>query len=228
MNVAKKYEKTLNSREITKLSKQGECYSTECVTMNFGTLHNFQRECGLVPTIVGKNMSKEEAINVLIQLSKELGRTPMQEDLINYDYVPSVCHYCKLFGSFKSALKEAGLEVNKIYYSKSGVRCNSSYEVKIANALEKHGIEYKKEVYYNTVIDNFDKRYRFDFVFNISGITMYVEYFGITGVDSYYDKTDEKIQICKENNINLIPLFKEDLFSKTYDQIYQMFVDKAT
>lgn len=222
-----KYGKTLNSRDITRLSKQGECYSTECITTNFGTLHNFQRECGLIPTVVGKNMSKEEAISALIQLAKELGRTPMQEDLIKYDYVPSSCHYCKLFGSFKNALKEAGLEVNKIYYSKLGTRCNSSYEVKIANALEKHNIPYQKEIRYDKVIDNFDKRYRFDFVFDINGTAMYVEYFGITGVDSYYDKTNEKIQICKDNNINLIPLFKEDLFSKTYDQIYQMFVDKA-
>lgn len=223
----KKYGKTLNSREITKLSKQGECYSTECVTMNFGTLHNFQRECGLVPTKVGRSMSKEEAIDALIKVSKELGRTPMQDDMINFDYAPSASCYYFLFGSFKSALKKAGLKVSKIYHSKSGIRCNSSYEVQIANALEKHNISYKKEVRYDKVIDNFDKKYRFDFVFDINGTTMYVEYFGMTGIDSYYDKIDEKIQICKENNINLISLFKEDLFNKTYDQIYQMFVDKT-
>lgn len=222
-----KYGRTLSSREITKLSRNGEMYSTECVLDNFGTLYAFQIECGLTPTRIGRNITKEEAINALIRLSKELGRTPMQEDLIDYDYVPSCAHYARLFGTFRNALKVAGFDIHKDYHSKLGIRCNSSYEVKIANALEKHGVEYKKEVYYNTVINDFDKRYRFDFVFEINDTTMYVEYFGITGVDSYYDKTDEKIQICKENNINLIPLFKEDLFSKTYDQIYQMFVDKA-
>ena len=221
------YDKVLNSRDITNICKSNDMYAVQTIIDNFGSLSNFQKECGFVPTRLGRSIKEEESLDLLINLKNELGRVPLQDDVDNCSWTPSSIYYHKRFGSYKNALKLIGLNSTKIYSSTLGVKCNSQYELKIANALEKYNIAYKKEVMYKEVISNFAKSYRFDFVFSKMGRTYYVEFFGITGVPSYNEKTKEKIELCRNNSVNLISLFPEDIYSKSYDDIYDLLMDKC-
>lgn len=223
----KAYGKTLNSREITRLSKNGDMYATTTIINNFGSLSNFQKECGFTPTIIGKSISREEVLDLLVKLKDELGRVPLQEDVARCEWLPSSNYFCKYFGSYKEALNLIGLKASKTCRSKSGVKCNSQYELKIANALEKHNVSYEKEVQYKTVIPDFPKAYRFDFAIEKDNVKYYIEFFGITGVHSYEEKTKEKIELCRNNSINLISLFPEDIYSKSYDDVYNLIMDKC-
>ena len=221
------YGKTLNSREIDCLSKKDEMYATATIINNFGSLSNFQKECGLIPTMLGRSISQDEVLDLLLKLKDELGRTPLQEDVIKCEWLPSPNYFHKYFGGYKEALNLIGLKTSKTCRSESGVKCNSQYELKIANALENHNVSYEKEVQYKTVIPDFPKAYRFDFAIEKDNVKYYIEFFGITGVHSYEEKTKEKIELCRNNSINLISLFPEDIYSKSYDDVYNLIMDKC-
>ncbi len=52
---------------------------------------------------------KKELISSLVQLSKELGRTPKTKDLKGRKWIASASTFRKYFGSWKKALSKAGL-----------------------------------------------------------------------------------------------------------------------
>ena len=219
----KEYGHVLSSREITKLSKNTNnyIYSTEAYLNHFDTLHNLQEICGFDKTRPGEGATREEMINKLHWLNNTLGRPPVQTDLILYWNVPSAKAYLKMFGSFRDAMKEAGLPSKKIYKTKNGTVCRSTYELKLAQVLESYNISFKNEVHYKDVIPNFNRKYRFDFVININNKKYYVELFGIEGNKLYEKRKQEKIHICEENNIPLIQLYQSDIYSKTNKEIYE-------
>ena len=218
----KDYGHVLNSREITKISKSTNnyIYSTETYLNHFGTLHNLQEMCGFDKTVPGKGATREELIEKLQWLGSVLGRRPVQSDLKLYKNMPSGNAYLNMFGSFKKALNEAGYENQKIFETKNGTKCNSTYELKLAQVLESYSISFENEVYYKNVIPNFKRRYRFDFVINMNNKKYYIELFGIEGNELYEKRKQEKIQICAENNIPLIQLYQSDIYSKTNKEIY--------
>lgn len=217
------YGHVLNSREITKISRETNeyIYSTEAYLNHFGSLHNLQELCGFEKTIPGRGATREELIEKLQWLGKILGRKPVQTDLKLYAGVPSGNAYINEFGSFKVALNEAGFEKQRILKTKNGVRCNSTYELKLAQVLESYDISFKNEIYYKDVIPNFNRKYRFDFVVNLNNKNYYIELFGIEGNELYEKRKQDKIRICKENNIPLIQLYQSDIYSKTNKEIYE-------
>ena len=221
------YGKTLNSREITKLSRKSDMWSTEAILNNFGTLSNFQKECGFIPTHLGRSISDEEALDLLAKLGEELGHVPLREEVKKCEWTPDVGTYIRRFGSYKNTLKMAGFDSGRIYISKAGVKCNSQYEVKIANALEKHDVPYLKEIKYKKVMPSFEKAYRFDFAIEKNNQKYYIEFFGITGVSTYDVKIKEKQQVCRENSINLISLYPDDIYGKSYDDVYDLIMNKC-
>lgn len=214
---------TLNSREITKLSKETSdyIYSMETYNYHFGSLHNLQEICGLDKTRCGKNATREELIERLKWLGNELGRRPSQTDLILYNNVPSARAYMNEFGSFKIALNEAGFKKQRILKTKNGVKLRSVYELKLAQVLESYNIEYQNEIMYKDVIPNFKRRYRFDFRVNIDGVLYYIELFGVQGSEIYEKRKQEKIDLCEKYNIPLIQLYQSDIYSKTNKEIYE-------
>jgi len=159
-------------------------------------------------------------IDNLKWLSEKLGRTPVQKDLILYKNIPSISMYCREFGCFKIALKEAGLKSKRIFKTKNGIICRSTYELKLAQVLESYDIKYKNEIMYNKVIPDFDRRYRFDFVININNNKYYIELFGIESNPGYDKRKKEKIEICEKYNIPLIQLYQGDIYAKTNKEIY--------
>lgn len=214
---------TLTSREITKLSKMNKeyIYSTEAYTTHFGSMHELQTICGLDKTTPGRGADRQELIEKLQWLGNELGRRPTQTDLKYYKNMPSDNAYLNEFGSFKTALNEAGFEKQKIFKTKNGVKVRSWYELKLAQVLESYDIEYDNEIMYKDVIHNFNRKYRFDFRVKINGRIYYIELFGIQGNELYEKRKKEKIKLCEDNNIPLIQFYQSDIYSKTNKEIYE-------
>ena len=219
----KEYGKVLSSREITKIFKatNNYIYSTEAYLSHFGTLHNLQELCGFDKTRPGMGATREELIEKLQWLGDVLGRRPVESDLKLYKRMPSGKAYFKEFGSFRKALNEAGFKKQKIYETKNGTKCRSTYELKLAQVLESYNISFENEVLYKDVIPNFKRKYRFDFVVELNNRKYYIELFGIEGNELYEKRKKEKIQICEENNIPLIQLYQSDIYSKTNQEIYE-------
>lgn len=217
------YGHTLTSREITKLSKMNKeyIYSTEAYTTHFGSMHELQVLCGLDKTTPGRGADRQELIEKLQWLGNELGRRPTQTDLKYYKNMPSDNAYLNEFGSFKTALNEAGFEKQKIFKTKNGVKLRSWYELKLAQVLECYDIEYDNEIMYKDVIHRFNRKYRFDFRVKINGRIYYIELFGIQGNELYEKRKQEKIKLCEDNNIPLIQFYQSDIYSKTNQEIYE-------
>ena len=219
----KEYGNVLSSREITKIFKatNNYIYSTEAYLSHFGTLHNLQELCGFDKTRPGMGATRKELIEKLQWLGDVLGRRPVESDLKLYKRMPSSKAYFKEFGSFRKALNEAGFKKQKIYETKNGTKCRSTYELKLAQVLESYNISFENEVLYKDVIPNFKRKYRFDFVVELNNRKYYIELFGIEGNELYERRKQEKIQICEENNIPLIQLYQSDIYSKTNQEIYE-------
>ena len=184
-------------------------------------MHELQVICGLDKTTPGRGADRKELIEKLQWLGNELGRRPTQTDLKYYKNMPSDNAYLNEFGSFKTALNEAGFEKQKILKTKNGVKVRSWYELKLAQVLESYNIEYDNEIMYKDVILNFNRKYRFDFRIKINGRIYYIELFGIQGNELYEKRKREKIKLCEDNNIPLIQIYQSDIYSKTNKEIYE-------
>jgi hypothetical protein len=155
-------------------------------------------------------------IEELQNLANKLGRTPSISELKLYG-LPSERTYRRYFGSYVNACKLADLELNmslfgekrKIKKSIKGDICYSNAEVIITDFFIINGIPYIKEAYYKDYInDERCKTKRCDWVIYNN---IFVEYFGLPEKSYYYKKMEEKRKICKDNNINLIELYRKDL-----------------
>lgn len=124
-------------------------------------------------------------------------------------------HYCvpnsfkKYFKSPKHAYKmsldfyDIGRK-NRFGYtckSKDDHICNSLAEAEIDDFLFTQGIKHEKEPKYP------GSNWRADFKVN----DIYIEYFGLSGINSYDEKTKAKIEYAEKNNINLICIFPDDM-----------------
>jgi predicted adenine nucleotide alpha hydrolase (AANH) superfamily ATPase len=60
----------------------------------------------------------------------------------------------------------------------------------------------------------------------MNGKKYYIEIFGIIGNEKYEIRKNEKIQLCKDNNIPLITFDFNDFWSNTNEQIYELLLHK--
>ena len=161
-----------------------------------------------------KYYDKELILQQLKDVSIEIGRTPLYSELCSLG-LPSSKTFERLFGSYRTACLDAGLEINcdvygnaKIYVASDNTICLSYAELIITEYLIKHNLLYQKELYYKDFID--DKRCktkRFDWKVG----DYFIEYFGMMNVKDYKLSAEDKIRICQENNIKLIELYPKDL-----------------
>ena len=193
---------------------------------HFGSLYNLQVLCGLAPTVAGRNKSKDDLLNDIHRMAKELDRTPTQKDLKYFDDVANLRKYADVFGTWRNAVIEAGLDpVSKIYYSSNNERCLSIYELNFTNMLEKFSIRFNKEVYYKNYI-NTNKRYRFDYKLQTNSKNIFVEIFGITNNKEYNKKITDKIRLCNKHNLILIDLYPSDFDTRNLNKLYDMLKGK--
>lgn len=184
------------------------------------------RSPAAINCMAGKyNLNKSSEINykkynkkdILIQLynkSIEIGKTPFASELIELG-LPSEATYRRYFGSYVKACLEANLEPNYFIFGKSstmvasdGTVCLSKSEYIITEYLISKSINFIKEPYYRDYIS--DERCglkRFDWKVG----DYFIEYFGMPEKSYYQERMQNKIQICEDNNIKLIQLFRKDL-----------------
>lgn len=223
-----------HSRDLERFSRsnnEGRYYSCSTYLHHFGSMEELHKLMGDLPTCLGRSMTKEECLEALYKLYLEIGVVPSQKDSDNCPYTPMSNWYRFHCGSFPNAIREIGLiprSSKQPLITPKGTKTYSGYEYKLALLMEKYEIEYKKEELYSDYIPNFDKKYRFDYSFKEKDKTVFVEIFGITGNEKYDIKTEEKIQLCKDNNLTLISLFPRDMcgsFEEIYDKYFKKYIN---
>lgn len=175
----------------------------------FGTIYNMQKESGFEPLKLQHYRTKEELIQDLITLEEELGIVPTVNDLIrNKDRFAHPATYHNYFGSFVKALKEAGMKPSRYSYTPGGHLAHSGYERLFYIMLENYNIEFIPKAYYKDFIPRMKNNYEFDGIVWVDNKMYFIEIFGIiNNLGDYDKKTNEKIGICRENNIPLIDIF---------------------
>lgn len=170
-----------------------------------------------------KDFSDDFLLKVLVDKYNDLGRCPASADIQLDKEMPSVDIYYDRFGSFSFACELAGLIPNHgnygtVCYSKAGDMCYSIAEQIITNYFIDNGIEYIKEYEYSNIIPNLNLKIAMDWYIK----NIVVEYFGMTKNEEYDQKTKMKQRICKENNVEIISIFPNDL--KFLDKIFNSFL----
>ena len=95
--------------------------SSETIVRRFGSWGKILQAAGLKP-IRRATYSREELIEQVLMLSRELNRTPRMREFDNDSRMASVKAVQRLFGSWNKFLTEAGLELNvKRDYTKEGL-----------------------------------------------------------------------------------------------------------
>jgi len=157
----------------------------------------------------------DQMIEQLKELGERLGRTPYGSELVLYG-LPSVKTFERRFGGYRNACELANLDSNSslfgessTYYSKNNDLCFSKSELKITNFLINNNIDYKKEEMYNEYCE--DDRCGLKRVDWVIEKNIFVEFFGMPEKDYYFERMEEKRNICKDNNIKLIEVFRKDL-----------------
>lgn len=230
IRLSDKYGRLLTSRDLDRMSLTGESHSASSYGYHFGNMYNIQKLSNFDPIDISRDMSDDDMTKLLIKISKEEKRIPLQSDLNTREGYPSVSAYSRRFGSFYNALIESGFDKADIFYKRyiteGGVHCLSTYEYQFANMLEDKCIDFKPETNYKDYIDGFEPKYRFDYEIIYENIMYVVEIFGITGREDYKDRMNVKIKTCKENDLPLICLYPDDFLGKTIDEIYDILIKK--
>lgn len=222
--------RTPTSRDLDNFSrKNNNYYGITTYLSHFGSIQELNLLMGDKPSNYSKVMTDEEMLNGLKRLNEELGIVPTQKEVEICNYCGSISDYRKRFGSFVEAIIKAGMtprSKKEPLITPKGNKALSGYEYKFMLVLEKYNINFKKEEYYKQYIKDFNKNYRFDFTFNINNKMVFVEIFGITGNKKYNEKIDEKIKLCKENNLKLIELYPNDIGQNSFEEIYRLLMNK--
>ena len=103
---------------IKDMNKKKKFPSSGAYVKRFGSWNNSLRKAGLKINLKKKH-NKEDMIENLKILAKNLGRTPKTTDLKNKKWIASSSTYRKYFGSWKKALKSAKLVKSKTINLKS-------------------------------------------------------------------------------------------------------------
>lgn len=158
--------------------------------------------------------NKEDLLIQLYNKSVELNRTPFSTELVSFG-LASEGTYRIYFGSYVKACLEANIEPNYFIYGKSssviasdGTACLSKAEHIVTEYLISKNINFIKEPYYRDyIVDDRCGLKRFDWKVG----DYFIEYFGMPEKSYYKERMENKIQICKDNNIKLIELYRKDL-----------------
>ena len=159
--------------------------------------------------------NKDDMTKQLKIVSEKLGRPPYTSELKMYNLPSSKTfnHYFNM--SYRDICESIGLIPNYQLFGKSihcqandGTECASKSEQIVTNYLIEHNLNFTKEDYYKDYIkDKRCKSKRFDWIVG----DYFIEFFGMPEKEYYKIRMEEKIEICKDNNIKLIALYKNDL-----------------
>lgn len=223
--------RTPHSRDIEYHSRNYDgFYAMSTYENHFGSVYQLQTYCEFIPTVIGKHKSNEELIEDLQELYERLGRIPTQKDVNMCEWMASSACYNREFGGFIEALKTAKItndsQNKKCSITPQGNYCRSSYEFDFCIMLENKGLNFRQEESYSKYIKDFERKFRFDFIVNFNNIAYFIEIFGMMEHKWYRDKANYKIQLCKNNNLNIIDLYKEDFKKSDMETLYSLLINK--
>lgn len=172
--------------------------------------------------------TNDELLEDYLSLYKKINRLPLNEDIDNEVNMASSSTYKNRFGEYSNIWLKLNINVNEEFkgdhrfgigfscLDKKGEVCRSYQEMIITNFLIDNKIKYIKEYPYNKLLKNPKDRRRFDWYLPEKEIV--VEYFGMFIEQSeneifkkYSNKVKRKLKDCKNSNILLIDLYKEDM-----------------
>lgn len=233
LKLSKKLKRTPKANDLKKYSKKGEIATYNTFIRFFGSLYTLQSEANLKHN---KNNCPPKSVEILLKeletLCKKIGRVPMVQDIDNDEQTSSYGAYLYNLGGLTNALLKIGytrtqLKNKNIHITPNGTVCYSRLEYLFSRVLENYNVYFKKEIKYRDHIKDLKKSYRFDFMINLNNKIIFVEIFGITGVQDYYKKTKEKIKLCKDNNLNLIEVYPNLLWSSKQEEVYNFLQEKS-
>ena len=176
---------------------------------------------------------KEDLLDKLEHVIREMGRVPMLQELQAYG-LPSETTFRRYFGGVTKACTLIGIERpnyrtsvynhdQQFLYDEAGNFCLSNYEIQISNFLIHQNIDFKKEVRYDTVIPKEEAgAKRFDWQVG----DCFIEFFGLMRLEKYNQGAQNKIELCKKHKIKLLGLFPQDFNkSRTWQQKILNFLD---
>jgi hypothetical protein len=184
--------------------------------------------------------SNDELIKDYKDLYNLIGRIPVAKDVNNHSNMASFETYVKRFGGYKEIWEKCDITNKEIIdengygficLDKNGDLCKSYAEMVITNLFIDNNIKYIKEYPYKKLIPDFKGRsYVLDWYLPDKNIC--VEYFGIYRKNEYYSlnkmgnytrKTERKKHILKNNNLELIDLYQEDLNQTFLQRLVEKF-----
>lgn len=149
--------------------------------------------------------SDENLLDKIRDFHLQNGRIPLKREF-------NALHiYGARFGSWNKAIKKAGFETNPVLFSKKfiaidGHVCDSFTEKIIDDWLTSKEIPHERHVSYKST--------RFTADFKI-GHDIFIEFFGLAGVQKKYDKNIEKKRLlAKEFGYRLIEIYPSDIYPK--------------
>lgn len=147
--------------------------------------------------------TNEQLLARITHFYEVYGRIPLKREFNAWDT------YAARFGSWNAAIRTAGFVPNTALYSKrftakDGHVCDSYSELIIDNWLSSKGVAHERHVPYPGT------RLTADFQL---GDGTYVEFFGLAGAQSAYDRTvARKREFAGKHSISLIELHPQDLY----------------
>lgn len=143
-------------------------------------------------------------------------KAPVSTVLSLFAQMGGINHVKKKFGSWFEALAETGALPNGTLVTARGIRCvandghvcNSTDEKRIDDWLTANKIAHTKE-----------PKYPFHSIYNSNGLRradwlandFYIEYFGLVGDEKYDKKVEEKILLCSNMGLKILPIYPKDL-----------------
>lgn len=176
----------------------------------------------------------EELIDKLRNLYIKIGRFPTFDEWVSSD-LSSIQTYKNRFGTIQTACQLADIKftryVTGFSFDKKLVQRKDSNgdfkssipETTISNILIKNSISFVYDGFYKKYfnIDDFGNK-RFDWLID----NKVIEFFGMANKKEYQKKMDEKINLCKKYNIDLLCLYPKDIKETLQDKILNFLQSK--
>lgn len=161
---------------------------------------------------------KEVLLENFENIVRQLGRVPMLTEFQELG-LPSEATFRRYFGGVNCICKLLGIERTH-YFGNSRSNsyillrdlndniCFSKIEQQIGNFLIQNNINFEKEFLYNKLmpIEDCGKK-RFDWKID----NKYIEYFGLINFAEYRKVVQEKMILCQQYSIDLLPLYPNDM-----------------
>lgn len=178
--------------------------------------------------------TEEELDKAFMDFIKEFDRVPTIQDF-NKTGRPSFLVYQQRFGSWAETCIHYGYKPNcrnPEFYMDDGERCDSSCEYDISTWLKSKGVKYDRDVPYMEFTSNYKGKMNCDYRFTLDdGTVWYVEMAGFINTydfskltsraeEIYYFKIRYKEKLFKENNLNYKIIKRNDLKTKTMEEIF--------